>query len=225
MMVLLNPLFIIELIGDAHNDGLFALLILIAVIPHRQSITQGLSLGLSIATKHISLALAPLFLAVFAQQKAWKQMFVTGITTCVAIVGTYALLWVGPKTFDGLLVVGKHFYATPLFFPQKIIFSILRFINSSLSMNSALQMTTVVGMSFAVITIAWLTWRVWQGRLALPVAAFYALCAMIFLALQWVQPWYIVWPLALVPFLQPKHAYRAAMVLTLVWFVMLYTLY
>lgn len=225
LLVILNPILLIELIGDAHNDGLFVVLILLALIPFGNSLVSGLSFGLSIATKHISIVLSPLFLAAYAREKKYREMLFASGSALVALVLMYALLWVGPKMFEGLLVMGRQFYVNPIFFPQKLLLGIIRTTHPDIQLHVALQFAVVIGTSIAILGIGWLTWLVWRGRLELPVAAFYAFCAVIFFALQWVQPWYLTWPLVLTPFMQPKHAYRAVFALTVGWFIMIYTVY
>ncbi len=224
-MVLLNPILIIDLVGDGHNDGLFAALILFSVISFRKSILSGISYGLSIATKHVSLFLAPILLAASIQQGKQRKTLFMVASSIIALLCSYGFMWAGPKMFNGLLVIGFQFFGTPIFFPQSIFFSVLRVVFPSLTVYTALQFASYIGLSFTVLCVGWISYRMWQKKIEVPTAVFYALCAVIFLSLQWVQPWYLLWPLVLTPFLGRKTAFRSLLILTLVWFAMFYTSY
>ncbi len=223
--VLFNPMVIIEFIGDGHNDSVFAFLLLLSVLYAVRPVLSGAAFGLSVATKHVSVFVSPLYVAWYLQQRKYRHALLGLASAGVAVGVMYAALWVGPKMFDGILLVGRQFYATPWFFPQKILFSIFRTLDLHLSIYQLLQLGVTIGTGIAVLCIGWLFWRVWKRHMELSHAVFYGLSAVIFFAMQWVQPWYLTWPLVLIPFLPTKHVYRYAMIITLAWFAMYYTLY
>ncbi len=222
-MLLLNPLLLVELVGDAHNDGIFILLLVLALLPATRPILSGIAFGLSIATKHVSLVLAPLFALSYFRLKQLRTLAIVSGTAAVALVVTYATQWVGLRTFDGIRSVSAHFYASPLFFPQKILYGIVRTANSSLSTLRGLQVAALLGLILFLLALAWIAYRLWRGRWDLPTAAFYALSALILFGLQWVQPWYYVWPLVLAVFLPGKQPRRAYAIITFIWFASMYT--
>lgn len=222
-MLLLNPLLLVELVGDAHNDGVFILLVVLALLPATRPLISGVAFGLSIATKHVSLVLAPLVAASYIRAKQLRTLAVVAGTAAIALVATYATQWVGLRTFDGILSVSAHFYASPLFFPQKILYGIVRIANSSLSTLRGLQVAATLGLILFLLALAWIAYRLWRGRWDLPTAAFYALSALILFGLQWVQPWYYAWPLTLAVFLPGQQSRRAFAIITFVWFASMYT--
>lgn len=223
ILVALNPIFIIEFVGDAHNDGLFTFAVLLAVVSYARPLFAGASTGLSIVTKHLSLVLSPIFLALYLRARAFRKAGIYA-ASIISVVGlAYASIWQGRDTFTGVLAVLPDFYAVPLFFPQKIFYALLRDFNAELPLLVGLRSAAVVGLAIYLLIQFWIYWRVFRGRLSLHASTFMSFCALIFFGMQWVQPWYLTWPLVLTAFLQPKYATKAIAALTIIWFASKYT--
>lgn len=224
-VIILNPIFVIEYVGDGHNDSVFILFLVASLVTIGKPMLSGMWLALSMATKHVSLILSPLVLAAYIRMREYRQAAFLSSTMALTLVIIYKLFWVGMQTFDGVRSMGLYFFGVPLFFPQKIFIALLLRFQPTLTNLEAFRIAAILGVIIFVVILCILIWKVWRGKISLNLGVFLCLSAFILFGLQWVQPWYLTWLLVLAAFLTHKQGLRTMIIVSFIWFVCMYTTY
>ncbi|MGN6125293.1 MAG: hypothetical protein ACTHON_01910, partial [Humibacter sp.] len=109
LLYLANPLILIELVGDGHNDGVMAFFVVLAVyaVARRWAFVAVAAVILAALVKLNALPLAlPVAVALIAMRRSAVRLIGEAIAGVVVSVGVGALLiapyWVGAGTFVGL---------------------------------------------------------------------------------------------------------------------------
>ncbi len=106
-LYMLNPLTLIEFVGNAHNDVLMITFILLGVLLHLRGYwywTIG-AFTLAVLTKWIALPLLPLYgLALLWQSSSWRERGWKTLVSCslfaLLCVGLYRPYWEGKETLE-----------------------------------------------------------------------------------------------------------------------------
>lgn len=109
-----NPMIVVELAGEGHNDAIMVVLVLLALaLTIRRRVAGGIiAMGAAILAKYLPALLVPLQAAYL-----WRTRDDTGRLTRQAAVGVvsvallaavlFAPYWVGPETFAGVTLTGQ----------------------------------------------------------------------------------------------------------------------
>ena len=209
-----NPLCLLEFCASAHNDALmltFALLGIYCLV-RGWELPALVSFGLSIATKYVLVALAPLYLAlVYRQARArgasvrdaaigvsWRAALVLGVVAVTALP-----YWAGPATLGSIL------YSPPaqqldnslidaLSWPLRAVVQLVVSRHTAAGIvDTALK---VIGLlAFALLWLRELRRvRDFDGMLA---GWATVLLGYVLLASGWFWPWYVTWSVAIVALL------------------------
>jgi hypothetical protein len=102
-LFLANPLVLFEGIGNAHNDVLMTLFLVVALVAFRQkSITAGPAFAVSALVKLFTIVLAPLLLAVMLRDRwGWRRLALTGSLALLVIVVSVTPFWADGAMVDG----------------------------------------------------------------------------------------------------------------------------
>ena len=191
-----NPLILMELAGEGHNDAVmifFALAALAAAIAGRPAVSLIAQL-LGVMSKYVSVLFLPAQLTLLWRtrrdrtQLAW-QVLVALTVTAVILVVSYAPLWAGLHSFDGIV----H---RPYTGGSATFFSVIRWVLKHTPLRPlAGPLTTVLvtGLLFGLI--------VWSSVYVRDAVSFARSCAWISLGFALIVcpeywPWYACMPIA-----------------------------
>jgi hypothetical protein len=230
-----NPLALWETVAAGHNDAWMALFIVLAVwafsagakMPTRQgdklpSGAPGTSVTLSPAhlvssslaaflaltagglIKFLSLFLGPVLLAAALRRRpSWRArgrlMLLVGAVCLAAAALAYAPFWAGWETFRNFGDRTTLFTATWLATLQAGLAA------HGVEKALAQQIATMIGLGLLLVGVLWATWRAWSAPERVAEHMLWLLLWFLFCCNPWFQPWYLLWPLALVA-LQPWRA-------------------
>jgi hypothetical protein len=181
-----NPLVVV-MMGSGHNDVSMAALLLAGIWlagagrPTLGGWVLGVSAGIKLASAPILPALA------LGQVRSVPRLVVAGVATVVTLVGLHVPLWVGWDQFGPLMRL-QAFTPSPLGLLRELWQADL---GQQVATDRALLLSTALTALLALAAV----WRARRGPLAGVEAAHDALFWIVFVALPWWQPWYLV-PLA-----------------------------
>jgi hypothetical protein len=190
-----NPLVIL-MAGTGHNDIVMLSLVL-AGIWLAASGGHGLGLWMAGLSSLVKLATAPLLpvlaVGILAERRrrgarasgAIGAIGAPLLLLAVTTVALYAAVWPGWDNFGPLMLRG-NFTASPLGLLRELLIPTL---GEAASTTWAVRLGDVLLVSIVLLA----TWRARGGLRASVRATHDALFWMVFAALGWAQPWYIVW--------------------------------
>jgi hypothetical protein len=198
LLYLWNPVIVVEIAGEGHNDALMVFFVLAAVaacVAGRPTASVA-ALLLGVITKYVPVMFLPAQLVYLwrTRQAAWwlaLEILVALVVVAFIAALLYAPLWAGPHTFDGLLHRGQPMSsASPLG-------AIHWFLKRSVPASVAGPMA--VG-AVALPTLAFMAWTSLRARDAAGLARSFAWLAIAYtlLASPDFWPWYFCMPIALI---------------------------
>ncbi|WP_406862816.1 polyprenol phosphomannose-dependent alpha 1,6 mannosyltransferase MptB [Streptomyces sp. HUAS MG47] len=190
----LNPLLLIHVVGGMHNDGLMIALMLGGVLlaVRGRWVLGSALVGLAIMVKSPA-AVALLFVAVLVARRGGVVRGVLGPGAVAVAVAAGASVVAGTG-FGWLRTQGvAGTIHTALSVTSDVGLGLGLLVGDD-GVKTAVQR---VGLAVAAAVIAWLAWRVWQGRLDPVRGLGVSLLALVALS-PMVQPWYFLWGTAAV---------------------------
>lgn len=187
-----NPLVVVTT-GTGHNDVLMMALVLLGLwLLARGRAGAGLWVaGLSVLVKAATLPLAPILVAAHLGQRRGSRvrrvvsLLAAAVGLAVVSVALYAPLWPGLESL-GTFTRRELFTASPLNLARELW-------SAQLGAESATRRAVALGDALLLAIVAIAAWRARGGVQAGARAAHDALFWIVFLALGWWQPWYVVW--------------------------------
>jgi alpha-1,6-mannosyltransferase len=208
LLYLWNPLIVIELAGEGHNDAAVVFLVLLGLILTIRRRPGGAVLATiaGILTKYLPLLFVPLQAVYLWRERRDIRHFVRSVVVgatagLVLAVVAFAPRWAGVETFEGVRLTGQlgHTGSTPTL----LLHGLSRVVTSS-------DATVVV----TAITMAGLVaWLWWQAKTVIDSATLIQACAAVAVAYVLVAspsfwPWYALLPVALMA-LVPETSFLA----------------
>lgn len=196
----LNPLIIIELIGNLHFEALLvtSILLLLLFLRQQKPMWAGIALAAGVGVKLLPLLLFPLGFATFLRQaEKGKQR---ALVFTAAFGGASLLLFLPflqPLYLEHLLSSIRLYYASFSF--NAGAYEWLRTGLGAFIPEHAREVTNFLTSAAVVAVVLWQAVRVWQGRQTVAAGAFWVLSIYFFLA-STIHPWYLAALLALMPF-------------------------
>ncbi|MBV9725077.1 MAG: hypothetical protein JO299_07870 [Gammaproteobacteria bacterium] len=192
-----NPLIVMELAGEGHNDAVmifFSMAAIAAAIGLRPALSL-VAQSLGIMTKYLPLAFVPAQLCYLWRVRRngahlARQLAVAGAVSLAIAILLYAPLWAGTRSFDG--IIGRSALTTG---SATLAGATRWFLKQSPLKASAVPITTAL---FAVAMSAWILWsavRVKDARDLLRSCAWISL-AFVLIASPDYWPWYACMPVA-----------------------------
>ena len=207
----LNPFVVLRIAGNGHNDAVmffFVLLALYAFVNERWAYVLPLLVA-SALIKYVGILVIPPMLIAGYLWAPDREQFIrqTIVGAGVALVFgllLIALFWDGPDTFDVIRRQGGRFItSTP-----NIVSEQLR-LEASLSEATSTRIARWGGVLAFLVVYAGLLLTLWRSR-GSPLALFsclaFSLIAFNVLAVTWYRPWYMLWPLTLLPLVPGRWA-------------------
>ncbi len=194
-----NPLLLVEMAANGHNDALMAALILLAVLAFQRRHLTAMALALTAAmlVKFPALFAVPVFgIAALWRLPDWRGrlrwVLVAGASVLVVMLIAYLPLADGANPFANLLARSDLFTASL----AAVAMLLLR---QSLPLDQAQMLALTAAMGLFGLVLLWIAlWR--RGDVdGLAQGLFDAFLALLVLATLWFQPWYTAWILVLAP--------------------------
>lgn len=190
----LNPLVMLEAVGNAHNDMVMVALLTLGLILWQRGkwAWAAFVLTLSALTKFSAVTILPLFgLTVLLESQTWRERILRGLTITVIALGTslllYGMMGPFPDVFSGII----QSFGRRSFSPAYATYVIVRELAPDYAQYILAHSRNVFIVLYAFIALALL-----RKKLTLLEAGFLAYLAMIFLSNAF-RIWYPLW---LLPF-------------------------
>ena len=197
-----NPLAVLHVAGNGHNDVLMMLCVLIFLY----ALTRGwvaaalVALAASALVKYASLLVAPVFLVWWLrsrQRAPLRDLLIGSLGGVLLAVAVYAPFWDGRETVSTALDEGSYYTVSV---PAAIRGALLQVTSAS----RAEQVTMLLTRGLFLAALAWILLRLRGDRVGrLAEAGFLAFFAYLTLAASYFSPWHVLWPLSfavLLPF-------------------------
>jgi hypothetical protein len=173
-----NPLAIVHLAVDGHNDSMMLLCMMAALyfgLERRWELSLPL-LTLSALVKFVPAMLLPLFIW---QARHDRRRLLTGVAISLAMAAlAFAPLWAGLDTFEGVRDQASRMTSSPA--------ALASFIMPDAWLRPVAIALFATG--YAVVL---------QRRLDLPLATYVLVLLYLLIVSFWTKPWYFIWPVAL----------------------------
>ncbi len=206
LLYLWNPLVLWEAIGNAHNDVLLALLLLLAFWAW-QTRRGVLVIPLLIAAsllKYVTLPLLPLVaLALWRRASTWPaRWWLIGWSTALSALVTIVALF---PFYDlnalqsSVQQQGALYYTSPTSFAVALL-------NDWYATGTVLRWATIIGVVILVATVAWQLLTLWRNPERLPRACFEVTYVFLLVAVASSRSWYLIWLVALAALLVSRWA-------------------
>ncbi|RIX28555.1 glycosyltransferase 87 family protein [Amnibacterium setariae] len=215
LLVLANPLVLVELTGDGHVDALMAALLVLAILAAARARTAPaiLALALAVLVKVNALPFVlPIAVALVVLRRGVRELLVGAAVGGAAAIAVGAALaapyWAGPATFTGLAASGTPSFGwnvagllrSQLAPPEASLYSPDQAAGGVLLTQVLLVVLLVAGTAAASL-------RVRTPADLARACGVVALLVLLLLPLEW--PWYAALPAAVLP-LVPSRAHAIA---------------
>jgi hypothetical protein len=206
-----NPFIVVRAAGNGHNDVIMFFFVLLALwLLVRGQWRYALpALAASVLVKYASLiAIPPFLLAAFLtaddRRLFWQETAIGAGLAALLVLVTFGPFWEGPDTFDYVREQQDKFVtSTPILVSR--LLSAIPGVAIASAHDVARWGGTLVFVAVYGALLFWL-WRKRGGYLALVGCLVGATLALNLLALTWFRPWYLLWPLTLLPLLPGRWA-------------------
>lgn len=194
LLYYLNPLIIIEIMGNCHHEGLMILFlgVMLLMMSKSKDIRAGMAYGLSIMSKALPLLFGPLLLVSTLRKRiSWQMLIAGGITSSILVLPILISLQQSAGISDSvdLYIKSFEFNGSIYYLLRSIGYSIFGF-----------NLIHVLGPALSVITILlilYISYRHDTDSIN-GIANAMLLIFMIFLLLsRTVHPWYVCVPIFL----------------------------
>jgi hypothetical protein len=208
-----NPVVLIDVAGNGHNDATMMALALgaIALRGSRWRAASPALLCLAALVKYLAGALVPLLLVAIWRDggESRPRLVRLAAASLLCLVATAPLLWpfwAGAQTLDALVARNSLVIGSPAALALFGLHQVAPELGAE-RVKSAL-IVALIGVYLVQL------WRVWRGRTTWLSAGLTTTLAAI-AAVAWFNSWFLVWPLALAALLPSPRAGRAMVVFTL----------
>lgn len=188
-----NPLVVIHLAGDGHNDAAMLLLLawgVVALTAGRWTATLVLFVTAVLIKPAAGLALLMVAVVLLRAGRRRALLIGTGISAALAVL-LYLPFWDGVTTLRPMLEEGGYFTNTPASVVRNVL---APWLGDSWAEASVAGFVRLMLFTTALL-VAW-TYRGGRGDLLLRIGIVYAVAVTVLNT--WYQPWYVSWPLLFV---------------------------
>lgn len=209
-----NPLIVVEVAAEGHNDSLmvfFVLLALFLTIRGRASSGFG-AMFLGVLTKYVPLLFVPLQLVYSWRTRASTSRFAKQLAAGVAAAAILATvlfggLWAGSRTFDAVRAAAEPGSSGSTRTMVELAFSRI----GSGAVEAIVDVAVIIAFAIFVGVLAWFV----EGKDDLLRACAIASLAYLFVAAPSYWPWYAVLPMALLAVAPMRNALLLLFVVSL----------
>lgn len=203
LLVLWNPLLLLEAVGNGHNDILMVLALLLALrlARGRLALLAPLALCLGALIKYPAALLLPLPLIALWRQRERRAALGALLLLTAALALAFAPFWRGGETFAVILHHSGVFSGSPG--------GLLYAVGELLLPGAGAALARGIVLTTFALYYAWVLLAAWKQPEQWPRLGFGVFFFLMF-ALAQFRAWYLIWPLALAPAARPGQ--RAAAV-------------
>jgi hypothetical protein len=193
LLYLWNPLVLWEGVGNAHNDVLVTLLVLLALwawAARRGGLVVP-ALLLAALIKYVTLPLIPLAAVALWRQAAGTRARLrvaaqTLALSLLALLGALFPFYDFAALWSSLSSQNRQVYTSPTSFA-------LALLRERSAFDTILGWSLRLGLVLLALTLLWQLWRVWRRPERLPRACFEVLFVLVLAALASSRAWYLIW--------------------------------
>jgi alpha-1,6-mannosyltransferase len=220
-----NPLVLFETAGNAHNDSLMLLTILLAVFLYvnQQHTAAVVALTAGALIKFFPAVLVPLFVAGSLRRLERRQRWISLLRSVVLSLALVALFYVPFRgSSDPLNLTHRDALFTTSIPALAQVVLVPRVGGETAGRVVNLAAAAVLG-----VFVLYQAWRLDSGNRALPGAVYGVVIFYLLVTCPWLQPWYVVWAVGLVALLDDAALVWGALLLafTLTWKYLLYAFF
>ena len=225
-MFLINPLILIEFIGNAHNDmslGLFVLLGAIA-FSKKHYFKAGIGLGLAIIAKVSAVLFIPLLGLYTLKKRNLKAAVQFTVGTTAVVLLTSIFIWPSLGFLLTNISDQLDLYQRSLATSIRYLF-ILIFGEDNIETANRYQKLTTLPFTLGLL---WYTTKKITHKTTFKYLSIFMI-GYLLVSAPMLQPWYLAWFFPLVPFIKHKRTQNTALVMTfsaflpyLIYYVSLY---
>ena len=209
-----NPLIVVEVAAEGHNDSLmvfFVLLALLLTIRGRASSGFG-AMFLGVLTKYVPLLFVPIQLLYSwrtrASAKRFAKQLAAGVAAAVILATVlFGGLWAGPQTFDAVRAAAEPGSSGSTRTMVELAFSRI----GSGTVEAIVDVAVIIAFAIFVGVLAWFV----EGKDDLLRACAIASLAYLFVAAPSYWPWYAVLPVAMLAVAPMRNALLLLFVVSL----------
>jgi hypothetical protein len=201
-----NPLILIHLAADGHNDAAMLALLAwgVAALAFRRPGTALALFGIACLIKAAAVVAVAVLAAALVASGRWRPLAAGLSVTAILGVLLLAPYWAGLETFRAMLDEGRYFTNTPASLVQRLL---------EPAIGGDPARVLVGGVARAALLILVITAARWSR--ARPMATIEALAGVYIVAVAvlgtWYQPWYATWPLLFLAVVAPNRPHWFAM--------------
>ncbi|MCC6628751.1 MAG: hypothetical protein IT340_15275 [Chloroflexi bacterium] len=195
-----NPLVLIELICNGHNDGVMVFFIVTALAAalHERWLLVLPALAAAVLIKATAALFIPFVLIAGLRHVLTRPhrrviggVIGGGLIGLALVISLYGLFWAGPDTLRHL---SRAQLGTVINSPVAALLVLSKYI--ALPVETRVVAILVVANAAFVATYLICLVRLGKGRASLVTACFDGVAAFLFIGATWFWPWYVVWLLA-----------------------------
>jgi alpha-1,6-mannosyltransferase len=210
-----NPVMVMEVAGEGHNDSVMTLLVLTAILLtlSQKAVWVMVALAAGVITKYLPVLFLPLQVAHLWRVSGNRNRLVGRLAFGAVLglglaVASFTSFWVGERTFEGVRLSGRtgHTGST-----QTVGVELLSRVVSDATAERVLLICSGSALVFLVI---WAAARVTDGFQLLRMSANVALIYTLVLAPTY-WPWYVIMPVALLTLMPDKRNLVLVVVISL----------
>ena len=200
-----HPFIVLRIAGNGHNDVTMIFFVLLATwlaVTGRWRFVLP-ALAASALVKYVTVILIPILLVAgllrARDYRAFlKEMAIGGALSAVLVLASFAFFWQGLDTFATIREQAKSFHTS---MPQLLRDQLQRPGEDDpwAAVVARLAGMSVFAVAYMALAVAY--WRSRRRNLELIAWMALALFAYIFFAVTWYRPWYMLWPMTLLPLL------------------------
>jgi hypothetical protein len=213
-----NPLILIELVCNGHNDGVMVFFLVAALTAALRD--KWLIAWPALSAAMLIKATAGLFLPFMLvaclrrlqadpHRRAVADVLGGGLLGVALAIGLYGLFWAGPDTLRHL---SRAQLGTVMNSPVAALLILSQYTGLPVEMRvvSVILASNIAFASGYLICLL----RQWQGRATLVTASFDGVAVFLFIGASWFWPWYVAWLLIPAALLQNDRRHVLAIVLS-----------
>ena len=104
-----NPLVLLELIGEGHNDAVMMALMMVGLylMVRSKHVAGFMALFFSMMTKFATIILLPLYASLLLRRREYRSLIWITLLCLATSLGFYFLFFRDPRSFDGVVVVSR----------------------------------------------------------------------------------------------------------------------
>jgi len=214
LLVAWNPLLLVELAENAHNDVAMMVFVALAFFLQSRGSRRGAIAALLAAclVKYVAAVLVPLFLLVDLHQAGpWRKWMLDAILDALAMLafGSALTISLGFAGTIGILQKLSEWFTTS---PSAVAYYWLR---ESMPLQEAAAIISNGGKAIFALIYLGAVLRLWRRPATVTGSSLWTILALLVVGTSWFQPWYITWAIPVAALVATPVSYAVLIGMTL----------